>query len=528
VLNPIGALGAIMLFNSVPFLFLFLPLVLLVFFAVGRISHRLAAAWLAATSLFFYGWWDPLYVGLLLASIAFNYLVGYRLAQWSSGEPKRLKALLTFGVLVDLGLLAYFKYANFFVNSVNATLDTSFELAQILLPLGISFFTFTQIAFLVDAARGHAKEFSLIHYGLFVTYFPHLIAGPVLHHGEMMPQFRQASTYRFNAEFMTVGFTFFALGLFKKVVLADGVAPFAAPVFAAAQAGTAQGFFQAWSGALAYSLQLYFDFSGYCDMAIGISYMIGVKLPINFNSPYKAQNISEFWRRWHMTLSRFLRDYLYIPLGGNKRGPSRRYINLMTTMLLGGLWHGAGWTFVIWGGLHGLYLAAHHAWQSFRSRQGHTATQSTRWGRFWAVSLTFFCVVIAWVFFRATSVQSAVLLIQGMFGFSGVSLPSTLAPALGPLAETLGAWGVSFTPGGGREFVMAYVWIALLLPVVFFGPNTQDIMHLWRPSLGPSQAPRYPWLLWQPNRTWAWIMTVVLGAGLLSLTRPSEFLYFQF
>jgi len=237
-----------MLFNSVEFLFVFLPALLFVFFRLGRYSHRLAATWLTAGSLFFYGWWNPAYVGLLLASIVFNYLVGYGLARGNDiGSPRR-KRLLTFGVVCDLALLGYFKYANFFIDSFNSALGTSWGFAEILLPLGISFFTFTQIAFLVDAARGEAKEFDFIHYSLFVTYFPHLIAGPVLHHKEMMPQFGQATTYRFSHEFFTVGLTIFALGLFKKVVLADGVAPYAAPVFAAAESGDVLTLFQAWGG----------------------------------------------------------------------------------------------------------------------------------------------------------------------------------------------------------------------------------------------------------------------------------------
>jgi D-alanyl-lipoteichoic acid acyltransferase DltB (MBOAT superfamily) len=336
-----------MLFNSAEFLFFFLPLLLFAFFRLGRHNRRLAAFWLTAGSLFFYGWWNPAYLGLLLSSIVFNYLVGYTIARGDDIGSSRRKRLLALGITVDLALLGYYKYANFFVDSVNAAFGTNYAILEIVLPLGISFFTFTQIAFLVDAARGEAKEFDFVHYSLFVTYFPHLIAGPVLHHKEMMPQFGQASTYRFSHEHLTVGLTVFAIGLFKKVVLADGVAPFASSVFAAAERGEVLGLFQAWGGTLAYSLQLYFDFSGYSDMAIGLSYMIGVRLPINFNSPYKSVNIADFWRRWHMTLSRFLRDYLYIPLGGNRKGSVRRYVNLMTTMLLGGLWHGAGWTFVL-------------------------------------------------------------------------------------------------------------------------------------------------------------------------------------
>lgn len=517
-----------MLFNSVAFLFLFLPILLVVFFRLARINQRLAAGWLAFGSLFFYGWWNPAYVTLLLASILFNYLVGRILAQGGDMGSARRKRLLVLGVVANLALLAYYKYANFFVDSANVVLGTHYALAEIMLPLGISFFTFTQIAFLVDAARGKAKEFDLVHYCLFVTYYPHLIAGPVLHHAEMMPQFGQASTYRFSAEFFTVGLTTFALGLFKKVVLADGIAPYAAPLFAAASQGESVTLFHAWGGALAYTLQLYFDFSGYSDMAIGLSYMIGVRLPLNFNSPYKAINISDFWRRWHMTLSRFLRDYLYITLGGNQKGPARRYLNLMVTMVLGGLWHGAGWTFVIWGGLHGLALVLHQAWRGLRARLGHDLHHSSLAGRIFSIALTFLVVVFGWVFFRATSLDAAMRIVHGMVGLHGISIPDVIAMRLGPLAPWMQAQGVTFTAGGGRDFAMTFVWVAALLPIVFLAPNTQQIMQRFKPALDQPDSARPTPMAWRASTGWALAMALVLGFGLLSLTRPSEFLYFQF
>ena len=517
-----------MLFNSPEFLFVFLPILLLVFFQLAGISQRLAASWLALGSLFFYAWWNPVYVLLLLCSIGFNYSVGRTLTQGNDVGSRRRTRLLTLGVTANLALLAYYKYANFFVDSVNLALGTHYALADIVLPLGISFFTFTQIAFLVDAARGKAKEFDPIHYGLFVTYFPHLIAGPVLHHGEMMPQFSQASTYRFSSEFFTVGLTTFVLGLFKKVVLADGIAPYAAPLFAAADQGTAVGLFQAWGGALSYTLQLYFDFSGYSDMAIGLSYMIGVRLPLNFNSPYKAISIADFWRRWHMTLSRFLRDYLYIPLGGNQKGPARRYVNLMLTMLLGGLWHGAGWTFVIWGGLHGLALVVHQAWRGLRVRLGHNLAISTRAGRTASIGLTFLVVVVGWVFFKASSLNAALLVLSGMVGLHGISLPDMVAARLGPLGPWLASHGVLLTPGGGRDFAMTFLWVIALLPMVFISPNTQQIMQRFKPTLDQQDSDHISRLTWRCNTRWALAMAVVLALGLLSLTRPSEFLYFQF
>jgi alginate O-acetyltransferase complex protein AlgI len=327
-----------------------------------------------------------------------------------------------------------------------------------------------------------------------------------------------------------VGLTIFALGLFKKVVLADGVAPYATPVFTAAQRGVELGLLQSWGGALAYTMQLYFDFSGYCDMAIGLSYAFGVKLPINFNSPYKSTNIAEFWRRWHMTLSRFLRDYLYIALGGNRHGTARRYTNLIITMVLGGLWHGAGWTFVVWGALHGFYLVVHQGWRWLCARMGQDLdAPSSRGGRVLGTAFTFIAVVFAWVFFRAHDLDSALLLVKGLCGQSGVSLPEAYAFRLGSFANTLSAAGVTFVPGGGRDLVMTYLWLLALLPVVFLAPNTQEIMQRVQPALGAPQAgDDSAKLAWRPSQVWGLVMSLVLALGLLSLTRPSEFLYFQF
>ncbi len=306
-----------MLFNSYEFIFLYLPIVMLVFFQLGRVNKSYASAWLAFASIFFYGYWNPAYVGLLIGSITYNYVFGMWISNASiQHDGKRRKQLLIMALVIDLALLGYYKYANFFIDSVNTAADTHWSLNTIILPLGISFFTFTQIAFLVDTYQGKVKECNFIHYLLFVTYFPHLIAGPVLHHKEMMPQFKKASTYQFSYENMAVGSGLFFIGLFKKVVLADGISDCVGPIFAAPAGGLELTFLEAWIGVISFSLQLYFDFSGYSDMAIGLSRMFGIVLPLNFSSPYKSVNIIEFWRRWHMTLSRFLRDYLYIPLGG--------------------------------------------------------------------------------------------------------------------------------------------------------------------------------------------------------------------
>ncbi|RYG25077.1 MAG: MBOAT family protein, partial [Burkholderiales bacterium] len=337
-----------MLFNSYAFVFLFLPITFVGFFLIARFSHFMAALWLAAASLFFYGWWDPRYVVLLVASIGLNYVMGYVIgkARSADGPTPRAKLLLILALAANLGILGYYKYTDFFINTVNDLSGAGWALHHVILPLGISFFTFTQIAFLVDVYRGIAREYNAVHYVLFASYFPHLIAGPVLHHKQMMPQFHRPETYRINVANFNDGMTIFVIGLFKKVLIADQFALYANPVFTAVEGGATLSMTEAWVGALAYTFQLYFDFSAYSDMAIGLSRMFNVDLPINFNSPYKSRSIIDFWRRWHITLSTFLRDYLYFGLGGNRHGAVRRYVNLLTTMVLGGLWHGANWTFV--------------------------------------------------------------------------------------------------------------------------------------------------------------------------------------
>ena len=511
-----------MLFNSFVFIFLFLPVTLWAFFAIGRSSHTLGAAWLAAASLFFYGWWNPLYVPLLLGSVTFNFLMGGRIGE--ATMPRR-QYLMAFAVAANLALLGYYKYANFFLASVNTLAGSQFDLARIILPLGISFFTFTQIAFLVDTYRGYVKEYRFIHYLLFVTYFPHLIAGPVLHHKEMMPQFGNSETYRPSREHLAVGLTIFFIGLFKKTVIADSLAPYAGDLFSAP--GEPR-LLEAWGGALAYTFQLYFDFSGYSDMAIGLSRLFGIRLPLNFDSPYKAVNIIDFWRRWHMTLSRFLRDYLYIALGGSRKGKARRYANLMITMLLGGLWHGAGWTFLIWGGLHGVYLVINHGWQALRAHFGANLSPSTLPGRAAARALTFIVVVVGWVFFRAASLDDALAILRGMAGMNGISLPTALVPHLGSLKALLDQAGVVFNLGGGARFVVQYIWIATLLPAVFFLPNTQELMRGYQPALDYQQGPVLSRFAWRPSAGWAAGLALTAIAGLLSLSRISEFLYYQF
>ncbi|HYM29832.1 MAG TPA: MBOAT family protein [Candidatus Cybelea sp.] len=490
-----------MLFNSFVFILIFLPLTLAGCFLAGRIGARVAAAWLAAASLVFYGWWNPPYVLLLLASIAGNWLSGLALARSRTSSSARRRAILGVAVGANLLLLGYFKYANFFLGTAGLALGMPLGVGDVLLPLGISFFTFTQIAFLVDTYRGEVTDYDLVHYGLFVTFFPHLIAGPILHHKEIMPQFDRPDAFRPQWRNISVGLTIFVIGLAKKVVVADSLAPFVAPAFAP---DAPVALFDAWGAALAYTLQIYFDFSGYSDMAIGLAQLFGIRLPLNFDSPYKARDIIDFWRRWHMTLSRFLRDYLYIPLGGNRKGASRRYVNLMATMLLGGLWHGAGWTFVIWGGLHGLYLVINHGFLAVARNLGLAARPQTMVAAISGRTLTFLAVVVAWVFFRAPDLATALNVLGAMAGQNG--------------AHAFAHWS--------RE----YSWIAGGLLVVFVAPNTQQIMTAYAPALGRVEPLGDLWrrFVWSPNAGWL-VAGIALALWSMSrLNQSSEFLYYNF
>ncbi|BBE35469.1 MBOAT family O-acyltransferase [Sphingosinicella microcystinivorans] len=506
-----------MLFNSYEFILLFLPIAVAGFFVLAGASTRAAMGWLVAVSLFFYGWWNPAYLPLLIGIAAFNYVVGRALSR----RPSRW--LLGLGIAVDLGTLGYFKYAGFFVSTVDSLTGADWAIGPIVLPLAISFFTFQKIAFLVDSHRGLARDVGPLEYALFVAFFPQLIAGPIVHYRDVVPQFRLSETFRPIAENFAVGITIFAIGLFKKAVLADGIAVYATPVFDAAEAGRSPDLLTAWSAALAYTFQLYFDFSGYSDMAIGAARLFGIRLPLNFNSPYKAANIIDFWRRWHMTLSRFLRDYLYVPLGGNRKGRARRHANLLATMLLGGLWHGAGWTFVVWGALHGAFLIVNHAWRRFvpAALAGARLYPAAAW------LLTFLVVVAAWVPFRAPTLDGAVRILAGMAGLNGVSLPAALFARLGPLRSGLETLGVEASVGGGGVFVATWLWIIILFALARFAPSTQQIMGRYRPGLGFEAAVAVR-LSWRPAVRWAMFTGALAAAGLLALNQVSEFLYFQF
>ena len=503
-----------MLFNSPVFIFCFLPATAVLCFIVrARMGRGAALAFLVLASLFFYGWWNPLYLPLLIGLTIFNFLLArIIMAERIKPNEGRATALVTFGVSVDLLSLAYFKYADFLIGSVNSVADTDIPLQHVILPLAISFFTFQKIAYLVDARRGEVEQHSFLEYSFFVMFFPQLIAGPIVHHKEIFAQTKLRRSFNFDWMNIAVGVTIFLIGLFKKVVLADNVAPIATHVFSLADQGQHVTFLQAWQGTISYTLQIYFDFSGYSDMAIGAARIFGIRLPLNFHSPYQSDSIIDFWRRWHMTLSRFLRDYLYISLGGNRKGRVRRYINLFATMAIGGLWHGAAWTFAIWGAMHGLYLIINHAWRAFGP-----GTIDRWWSRGAARLLTFIAVALAWVVFRAETTGGAVTMYKALFS--------------SPLGTPVAEMGVSAG------------WLLFWLAIVWYWPNTQQWLaranpafnYSWKdrkqdPLLLPVEggALRDRLLRWRPGIPHAIAIGTAGALAFLSLQQISEFLYFQF
>lgn len=493
-----------LLFSSIPFLYVFLPVVLVGFHLLSRHVGMVAAAvWLTAASLVFYGYWKIDYLALLLGSILLNYICG-RLLQATAGGLAR--GILTAGLAGNLALLGYFKYAAFFCRAVlsdtAACAPVSFEL-----PLAISFFTFTQIAFLVDVYRRQVSDLDPLRYALFVVFFPHLIAGPIVHYHAVGPQLADRKRFRISAENLAIGGAVFAVGLFKKVALADRFGEIAGPVFLAADSSTVITAVSAWAGMLAYGLQLYFDFSGYSDMAVGLALMFGIRFPANFHSPYKATSLIEFWRRWHITLSLFLRDYLYIPLGGSRAGALRRYLNLLVTMLLGGLWHGANWTFLLWGGLHGLGLALNHLWRAvvpaaWQPALRHPAAIAASW------LLTMLFVFLCWVCFRAGSLDAALKLYAAMLGQTSGAAEHVAVLAYPKLRQV--------------------AWLAGGLLLCLLSPNTNQLFGI--PVRGLTVTPPAALLRFNYRLVDLLAITLLLALSLVKLLNnaPSEFLYFDF
>ncbi|MDY0181562.1 MBOAT family protein [Aliarcobacter skirrowii] len=493
-----------MLFNSYEFIFLFLPITFFIYFYLN--SKRLTVAskgFLVFASLFFYSWWNIAYLPLILISMLFNYVVGNSLAKASFENKKGLnksfskKSILIFGIVANLSLLGYFKYADFFIANFNLVSSSNVNLLHLVLPLAISFFTFQQIAYLVDSYRGETKEYDFLNYALFVSFFPQLIAGPIVHHKEMMPQFASKWNMVKNYKNIALGLFIFSIGLFKKVVIADTFAVWATAGFDTA---TTLNLIEAWATSLSYTFQLYFDFSGYTDMAIGIALLFNIKLPINFNSPYKALNIQDFWRRWHITLSRFLRDYVYIPLGGNKKGSFRTYNNLLATFVIGGLWHGAGWTFVFWGFLHGLALIIHRVWTNL----GFKMNTILAW------FITFNFVNIAWIFFRAKEWDDAIKVLSSMFSLDNVVLSEKLLSKFEFLKEIGVNGGKIFIDIGAKNSEI-FIFTILGFIITLSLKNSMEYMKIFK-----------------INNLFLLFTSFIFVYGILSLNKVSEFLYFNF
>lgn len=488
-----------MVFSSHLFLLVFLPLALAGFHALARAPF--APVWprrlLILASMIFYGVWSWTYLGMLVATIAANFGLGRMILRQPTRE--RARWLLVSGVLGNLAVLAYFKYANFFLDNFNVLLGTQWSAGTIILPLAISFHTFQQIAFLVGVYRREDAETSFETYTLFVLFFPQLIAGPIVRHTEVASQLQRLGQGRDRALDLAVGSAIFVVGLAKKTLLADPLAAYANTAFSAAQAGAVDPA-TAWLGALAYALQLYFDFSAYSEMAVGLGRMFGVHLPINFWSPYQAGSITEFWRRWHMSLSRFLRDFLYIPLGGNRHGAIRTYLNLLVTMGLGGLWHGAAWNFVLWGLYHGVLLALHRLWRGLVPQ--HAAPRATA-TRTVAVLFTFLLITLGWVIFRAADLASAGRMFAAMSKLSVASLSALDKLALGH--------------------------VGMLLLAVWFLPNTwQWIGRHHEIDGAPASRDQQRYWAWTLDWRWSVALAAVGAWAVLAAHRYTEFLYFQF
>ena len=467
-----------MLFNSYVYILLFLPLVWIVYFLLNKYKlSLLSRSFLVFASIFFYSFWNIKYLPLLLSSLLVNYSIG------NSFKYHKKKVILIIGIIFNVLLLGYFKYMDFFINNINNIFHFNIPLLHIALPLAISFFTFQQIAYLVDSYRGETKEYNFLNYILFITFFPQLIAGPIVHHKEVMPQFSSKRNLFINFKNISLGLFIFSIGLFKKLVIADSLAIW---VNYGYNHINELNSIESWIISLSYTFQLYFDFSGYTDMAIGSALLFNIKLPINFNSPYKAHNIQDFWRRWHITLSRFLRDYIYIPLGGNRKGKIRTYFNLFVTFLIGGIWHGAGWTFVIWGLLHGLALIVHRIWSNFNIKLHFII----KW------FITFIFINIAWVFFRANNIFDALSVLKKMFIFDDIPIS---------IKEIL-EFGVAQQMDGLQVLVVFLVSIILI-----FCKNTNELVNIFK-----------------PKKVYLIMISFLFAFAFLFLNKNSIFLYFNF
>ena len=542
-----------MLFNSSEFLFIFLPVTLSGFYLLGTMSRTWAIRWLILASLVFYAWWRPVNVLIIAPSIVINFTLARILLQLNEGggSPRLSKAILLLGISFNVVFLGYFKYTDFLFSTINDVYGANLVLRHIILPLGISFITFQKIAFLVDIQAGRVKSFTFRDYCIFVLFFPQLIAGPIVHYREMMPQFHAASC-QFDKENVAVGLTLLSFGLFKKVVFADNIALFVTPIYDHAAAGGGTSFLLAWMAAIGFTLQIYFDFSGYSDMALGLARFFGIRLPQNFNSPLRASSIIDFWLRWHMTLTRFLTGYIYNPLllwltrrrlakgkpgfgGRNTTVGAFVYLLMfptLITMLISGLWHGAGYGFIFWGLLHGVYLAINHGWRLVASRLWPDRQSYVRIMEPVGAVLTFVSVAVAMVFFRSPTMTSAMDLVKGIIGLNGIALPQAVFNGIGPLASMLHAVGVTAESWSIQDFAKTAIWIFILMFVALACPNTLQIMARYEPALGvkpkPTKLAMGRILEWNASLPWAIAVSATAAITIASMGGPSEFLYWQF
>jgi D-alanyl-lipoteichoic acid acyltransferase DltB (MBOAT superfamily) len=552
-----------MLFNSYEFILAFLPVTVAGFVVFGMRSREWALAWLILASIFFYGWWRPFNLLIIGPSVAVNYAFA-RALQGLAGRESQQSLVLALGISFNICLLGYFKYANFGMTILHDVVGEDFVLAQIILPLGISFITFQKIAFLVDVAGGRVRSFTARDFLLFVMFFPQLIAGPIVHYGETIPQFHHPKS-RFDANDYAVGITLFCFGLFKKVVLADGIAEYVSPIFTYAAAGGNVTLLQGWFAAVGFALQLYFDFSGYSDMACGLALFFGVRLPLNFDSPLKASNIVDFWLRWHITLTRFLTAYVYnpialtltrrraakgLPMLGARGSSASAFFSVLAwptlaTMLLSGIWHGAGYTFVLWGLLHGLYLIVNHAWRQYGPRSTQDKGLATSRTPVVGFALTFVAVAFAMVLFRAPNVATAVNVMKGMVGLHGITLPVKLAQLLHQPPMMLLSGAVN-----GKDFLVAVTYLCSFLTIALFLPNSLQVLSKYQPVL---QTPKRPPMIalfmpgsqpllqtpprlvgfsfaiyWHPTLFWMIFVAALAAISMMQMAGPSEFLYWQF
>lgn len=545
-----------MLFNSSEFLFVFLPAALAGFYLLGSISRTSAIRWLILVSLVFYAWWRPVNVLIIGPSILINFAFASVLLRLSKQEDLRRVSIvvLALGITFNVAFLGFFKYTDFLFSTINDVFSANLVLRHIILPLGISFITFQKIAFLVDIQAGRVRSFTFQDYCTFVLFFPQLIAGPIVHYREMMPQFRAVSC-RFDKESVAVGLTLLLFGLFKKVVFADKLAPLVTPIYDNAAAGGQVSLLLAWMAAIGFTLQIYFDFSGYTDMALGLARFFGIRLPPNFNSPLRASNIIDYWLRWHMTLTRFLTAYIYNPLAlqltrsrlakgkpgfGGRNSTFGAFVSLLMfptvfTMFISGLWHGAGYGFIIWGLLHGFYLTVNHGWRVIAARLWSDERSYDRLMKPLGLVVTFASVTAAMVFFRAPTVSSAIGLVRGMIGLNGIAVPQALFDRLTPLNNVLhGLIGVMTEPWASGNFTKAGIWISVLMFVALACPNTLQILARFEPALGVKPRPAklalggFGIAEWSPSLPWAIVMSAIAAIAIVSIGGPSEFLYWQF